>query len=257
MWTNLLHQCHSVCQVSVNESANDHADDLAGLDSQMAADALAARYEPIIAPLGNRPRVIAQLGQSLDGRIATATGESHFVTGSADRTHLHRLRALSDAVLIGAGTLVADDPQLTVRAVSGPNPTRIIVANCASLPAKLRVFTDGAAPTWCIGPLDLSYAGVDRWFDFQPANPATMISALAKAGIKRLLVEGGARTVSAWLAAGLVDYLYLTIAPIIIGSGPRGLELPAIDQLDAALRPAVRRFTLGEDTLYRLNFNAE
>ena len=71
-----------------------------------------------------------------------------------------------------------------------------------------------------------------------------------------MLIEGGARTLSMWLAAGLIDYLYLTIAPVIIGAGPTGVQLPPIDHMDQALRPAVESFALGTDRLYRLDFSA-
>ena len=90
---------------------------------------------------------IAHLGQSLDGYIATASGDSYYVTGPDNVRHLHRLRALADAIVVGAGTVARDDPQLTVRHVEGPNPVRVVLDPAARLDARRRVFSDGAAPT--------------------------------------------------------------------------------------------------------------
>ncbi len=91
--------------------------------------------------------VVAQAGQSLDGRIATTTGHSHYVTGPADIRRLHRLRALVDAVIVGAGTVDADDPRLTVREVAGDNPVRVVMDPHDRLERSRRIFCDGAAPT--------------------------------------------------------------------------------------------------------------
>ena len=91
--------------------------------------------------------VIAQAGQSLDGRIATASGHSHYVTGPADIRRLHRLRALVDAVVVGAATIDADNPRLTVREVDGDNPVRVVIDPNDRLDRSRHVFCDGAAPT--------------------------------------------------------------------------------------------------------------
>ncbi|RZU98068.1 RibD family protein [Spiribacter vilamensis] len=227
---------------------------MTGRSARELVTELQARYAPLVRPVTERPRVVAQLGQSLDGRIATPTGHSHYVTGEADRAHLHRLRALCDAVLVGAGTVVADDPRLTVRAVEGPNPTRVVVMSRDDLAPRRHLFEDGAAPTWAVtGPTAVP-PPVDRHFSLPELSPAAVLECLSAAGIRRLLVEGGAQTVSAWLAAGLVDSLYLAVAPVIIGSGPTGLNLPVIEHMDQAWRPAVEAFDLGVDRLYRLDF---
>lgn len=91
--------------------------------------------------------VVAQAGQSLDGRIATASGHSHYVTGPGDIRRLHRLRALVDAVIVGAGAVAADDPRLTVREADGDNPLRVVIDPNGRLDRSRRVFRDGAAPT--------------------------------------------------------------------------------------------------------------
>lgn len=113
----------------------------------VAADtaALFDLFLPLVAQAG--PLVIAQLGQSLDGRIATESGASHYINDVEARTHLHRLRALVDAVVVGVGTVNADDPQLTVRHVPGANPLRVVLDPRRRAMARARVFCDGAAPT--------------------------------------------------------------------------------------------------------------
>ncbi|MBI0385658.1 RibD family protein, partial [Streptomyces albiflaviniger] len=111
---------------------------------------LVDRYLPLC--LAGPGLTIAQLGQSLDGFIATRTGDADYVTGEEDRRHLHRLRALADAVVVGAGTAVADDPQLTVRACTGAHPVRVVLDPRGRVPLDRRVFTDGSAPTlWVVG----------------------------------------------------------------------------------------------------------
>jgi riboflavin-specific deaminase-like protein len=216
------------------------------------------RYLPLLAP----QVVIGQLGQSLDGRIATVSGHSHYVTGPESLLHLHRLRALADAVLVGAGTVLADDPQLTVRHCQGPNPWRVVLDPQRKLPSQRRLFCDGQAPTLVLAsvPAPVSTEVANRvetallpvTDDGSGFAPAAVLSLLAARGAHRILVEGGGITVSRFLAAGALDRLHVVVAPLLIGSGRAGLTLPPIDHLDQALRPAHRRESLGEDVLYDL-----
>lgn len=202
--------------------------------------------------------VFAQLGQSLDGRIATESGASRYITGPEDLLHLHRLRALADAVVIGAGTATSDDPALTVRRTDGENPTRVIVDTHGRVPEHLGVFHDRAAPTLLLHPADqpretpgvAECVAVPRTRD--GLAPAAIIGVLAERGLGRILVEGGGITVSRFLAAGLLDRLHVTVAPLIIGSGREAFTLPTIDSLDAARRPSCRRFDMGADVLFDL-----
>src|SRR5262245_21345033 len=101
-------------------------------------------WEAVFGPLrvgkADSMLVVGQLGQSLDGRVATPTGHSHYINGPAGLAHLHRLRALVDAVVIGIGTALADDPQLTVRRVSGPQPARVVIDPSGRLPTSARLF---------------------------------------------------------------------------------------------------------------------
>ena len=109
-------------------------------------------YLPICSATSRRPMTIGHLGQSLDGFIATPSGDSQFVTGDDNIVHLHRMRALSDAVVVGAGTVAADDPQLTVRHVPGPNPLRVVFDPARRLAQTYRVFTDDTGPTCTSAP---------------------------------------------------------------------------------------------------------
>ena len=233
---------------------------------QADAAVLLNRYLPLLAP----QLVIGQLGQSLDGRIATASGHSHYVTGPESLLHLHRLRALVDAVVVGAGTVLADDPQLTVRHCPGPNPLRVALDPLRKLPPHRRLFCDGLAPTLVLAavpaavpataPAPIPVPAANRAEtallsvadDGSGFAPAEVLSLLAARGAHRILVEGGGITVSRFLAAGALDWLHVVVAPMLIGSGRPGLSLPAIDHLDQALRPAHRRESLGEDVLYEL-----
>ncbi len=223
---------------------------------------LVERYGPLVAHRG--PLVLAQLGQSLDGFIASRTGHAEFVTGPEDREHLHRLRALVDAVVVGVGTVVADDCRLTVRAVPGPHPTRVVLDPSARAPLTSAVLTDGAAPTlWVVGeqadapPAPGPHVTVLRVpVGEHGLAPRAVLEALARRGLRRVLVEGGGRTVSGFLAAGTLHRLYLTTAPLLIGDGVPGIRFPGADHLSGALRAPVRRFVLGDDLCTELTFRA-
>ncbi|WP_340108815.1 RibD family protein [Pikeienuella sp. HZG-20] len=191
---------------------------------------------------GSGPLVVAQLGQSLDGRVATTTGASKYISGAAALTHLHRLRAGVDAVVIGVGTLIADDPALTVRHVPGRSPVRVVIDPDGRAPADARVMRDGAAEVICITRRGAPAPAGARRIALEPGPdgrfaPAAIVAALRAEGLARILVEGGPDTLGDFLDAGAVDLLHVLVAPIILGSGKTGLSLAPIDQLDEALRP--------------------
>ena len=218
-------------------------------------------FLPLVAQAG--PWVIAQLGQSLDGRIATESGASHYINAIEARTHLHRLRAVVDAVVVGVGTVNADDPQLTVRHVPGANPLRVVLDPRRRAVAQARVFNDGAAPTLHVVAEDgdaSGGAGDVRCCAMPCAaggfEPAAVLGWLREAGYRRVLVEGGGVTVSRFLQAGVLDRLHVMEAPMLIGSGRPGLVLPPIETLDEAIRPASRCFACGVDTLFDLDLRA-
>lgn len=204
--------------------------------------------------------VLGRIAQSLDGRIATASGESRWISGRADILHTHRLRALSDAVLVGAGTVAADDPQLTTREVDGPSPVRVILDPRRRLGWDRRVFREGP-PTLLVcaddasGPARDSRAhdGIVETLpircDSDGLDLPLLLRALAARGLRRLFVEGGGVTVSRFLAAGCLDRLHVTIAPLVLGGGIPAFSLPRTDRLADGMRCEWSVHRLGDDIL--------
>jgi len=214
-------------------------------------------YLPMALAGRRQPLTLAHLGQSLDGRIATASGASCYINGTENLTHLHRMRALCDAVLVGASTVECDDPQLTTRRVAGPHPVRVVIDPGRRLTAQRRLFQDRSAPTllFCTealadqpGPGDAKAIGVPH--DGERLLLQEVVRHLHERGLFGLFIEGGGLTVSAFLEAGLLDRLHIAIAPLIIGSGRPGITLPAIEDLSLGLRPRHRRYAMGEDVLF-------
>jgi diaminohydroxyphosphoribosylaminopyrimidine deaminase/5-amino-6-(5-phosphoribosylamino)uracil reductase len=209
--------------------------------------------------------VVAQWGQSLDGRIATADGQSHYITGPADIKRLHRLRALVDAVIVGSRTVNLDNPRLTVRLVEGDNPLRVVLDPEGRLDDRRHVFSDGTTRTVVVrrapGADDPPMMN-DRVLLMPIAaaggfDPRLVIDVLREHGYRRVLVEGGGITVSRFLQAGVVDRLHVTVAPLLLGSGRPGLTLAPIESLDLALRPACRHYRLGDDMLFDLDLRQQ
>jgi diaminohydroxyphosphoribosylaminopyrimidine deaminase / 5-amino-6-(5-phosphoribosylamino)uracil reductase len=207
--------------------------------------------------------VVGQIGQSLDGRIATESGHSRYINGPAGLAHLHRLRALMDAVVIGVGTAIADDPQLTVRRVAGPQPARVVIDPKGRLGAEARVFAaDGvrcllivAQGVRCAPPPGveiITLPSADGAF-----APAMILTALAARGLRRILIEGGAITVSRFLEAGCLDRLHVMVAPIILGAGRTGLILPAIERADQARRAPMRAHQIDDEVLFDCDLSAQ
>ncbi len=219
-------------------------------------------YAPLCAAAPGRPLTLAHLGQSLDGHIATGSGDSYYVTGPDNVRHLHRLRALCDAVIVGAGTVARDDPQLTVRHVDGANPVRVVLDPRGQLSARHRVFTDGLARTLVVYGQGVAAAAPGNaevlavpYTDGRLDLPV-LLAALHARGLVAVFVEGGGATVSGFLEAGLLDRLHVAIAPLVTGSGRPGLSLPARDKIADCLRPAHRVFTMGGDVLFDCDLRA-
>jgi riboflavin-specific deaminase-like protein len=212
---------------------------------------------------GRPPLTVGHLGQSIDGYIATRAGDSSYVNGPENILHLHRMRALCDAVIVGAGTIAADDPRLTTREVAGPNPVRVILDPRLRLPAERRVFMDGEAETLLV----CSGSGFSR--DFGSAtiigvpfaraglDLRALVDALRARGLTRLFVEGGGTTVSRFLESSLLDRLQIAVAPLIMGGGRPGLQLPGSERIAECLRPGHRVFTMGGDVLFDCDLRTE
>ncbi|MGE4062130.1 MAG: RibD family protein [Rhodospirillaceae bacterium] len=221
-----------------------------------ADDVLWRVYGPLVrSNADHTPFVIGQLGQSLDGRIATPNGQSHYINGPAAILHLHRLRALVDAVVIGVGTAIADDPQLSVRHVTGPQPAKVVIDPNGRLPPSARCM-QGSGRRIVVGTGSLAgveYLSVARRED--GLAPDAIISALHDAGLKRILIEGGGQTVSRFVEANALHRLHVMVAPMVIGAGPVGLSFGAITDLKHAARPCVSSYPLpGGDVLFDCAF---
>lgn len=210
-----------------------------------------------------RPPVTIHYAQTLDGRLATRTGDSQWISAEPSTRFAHGLRASHAAVMVGAGTVLADDPRLTPRLVEGPSPIRIIVDSALRLPASAHVVTDGAAPTILATTARatrdrrqaLARPGVEVLV--LPPTPdgrvdlGALLDELGRRGLASVLVEGGAGLITALLREHRVRRLVVSIAPMVVGAG-----IEAVGDLDIVrLRDAVafRRASfsqLGPDVIF-------
>lgn len=225
-------------------------------------EALLDLYLPLC---GRAPLTIGHLGQSIDGYVATRTGDSSYVNGPENILHLHRMRALCDAVIVGAGTIAADDPRLTTREVAGPNPVRVILDPRLRLSSGYRVFKDGEAQTLVVCSAEIAGDRSSRGgatIIGVPSGSAgldlrALIAVLRARGLTRLFVEGGGTTVSRFLEAGLLDRLQIAVAALIMGGGRPGLQLPPNERIAECLRPAHRIFAMGGDVLFDCDLRSD
>ena len=205
--------------------------------------------------------VIAQLGQSLDGQIATATGQSKYINGQAGLRHLHQLRAWADVVLVGVGTVQADDPRLNVRLAEGTDPDRLVIDPKGRVPVTARMFFEGdvrkvlvTAGVTCVEGFPEQVEVFPLAERGQEIDPRRLLDWMLQQGWKRVLVEGGATTVTRFLQAGCLDYLHLIVAPVLLGEGTPGLRLEPVRELQAARRFSAETFRLDEEQLIVCRF---
>ena len=217
---------------------------------------LKAVFDPIRISTIDSMMVVGQLGQTIDGRIATITGQSRYINGHSGLVHLHQLRALVDAVVVGVGTVLVDDPQLNVRLVEGKNPARVVIDPKGRLDPKARIWEeDGVKRLWIVsnglnleppkGVKIISLPIIEGHIE-----PAMILKSLRIEGLNRILIEGGAETISRFFQANCLDHLHVIVAPIIMGSGRASFNLNAIEHMDQALRLKVQTHLLGSDVLF-------
>jgi riboflavin-specific deaminase-like protein len=222
---------------------------------------LIALYAPLFPTAPEKSAIVAHLGQSIDAQIATHSGDSCSVNGPANIVHLHRMRALCDAVIVGAGTAIADNPRLTTRLVEGDNPVRVVIDPMRRAPLDLGLFNDGAAPSLVVCAAERVAADEDSVIgascDGDGLALSEVVAALRTRGLRTLFVEGGGITVSRWMNARLLDRLQVTVAPVLIGEGRRALQLPAAPSMSACRRPPARIFRLGDDVLWDFDLHRD
>ncbi len=227
------------------------------------ASPLQALYRPLCDARRAGPFVVGHLAQSLDGRIATLCGMSRWLSGAENLLHTHRMRALCEAVVVGVTTVLLDDPQLTVRRCIGPNPVRVVIDPDRRLDGSQRLFRDESAPTLLLCGADRAGKG-ERLGNAEVVpvvrgecglSPHEICRVLALRGLGSLLIEGGGVTVSRFLAAGALNRLQITIAPVILGSGRPAIMLPTITDLSNSLRPRTRRVMMGADVMIECDFD--
>lgn len=214
-----------------------------------------------VASPESRPYVVLKYAQTLDGRIATRTGDSKWISGESERRASHALRAACDGVLVGIGTVITDDPQLTVRLVPGASPLRVMLDTTLRVPPGAQILAD-TAPTLVItsdrSPAERRNELRERGVGVHvvQADPpwgvdlAATLALLRKAGLRSLLVEGGAAVITSFLRQRLADRVVVGIAPTILGTGTEAVGDLRAARISDGLRLTGRSVhPLGDDVV--------
>ncbi|MBL0947517.1 bifunctional diaminohydroxyphosphoribosylaminopyrimidine deaminase/5-amino-6-(5-phosphoribosylamino)uracil reductase RibD [Brevundimonas sp.] len=207
--------------------------------------------------MSGRPTVTLKLATSLDGRIALASGESKWITGEAAREQGHRLRARHDAILVGVGTVLADDPALTVRLPNhtGPQPLRVVLDSRLRTPSTAQVAQGNSLIVTTVEPRPIGQAKVVEVVDVDGrANLHATLDILHARGVRSVLIEGGGEVAASFLRENLVDRLEWFRAPILLGSEGRPC-VAALSLAKLADAPKFRRISaevVGDDLWERL-----
>ena len=205
----------------------------------------------------NKKLVIAQIGQSIDGRIALNNGNSHYINNPKSIIYLHCLRSISDAIIVGSNTIKKDDPLLTTRKIKGTNPKRIIIDGSLSLNNKYKIFNDGNENiifTKSNKNIRLNNSTIIRLKEKNFTK--NLITQIKKLKYKNILVEGGSKTISELINNKYIDILQFMIAPILIGSGINSLNLIEISNLNKAIRPKHNFNELENEIIVNLFLNS-
>ena len=205
----------------------------------------------------NKKLVIAQIGQSIDGRIALNNGNSHYINNPKSIIYLHCLRSISDAIIVGSNTIKKDDPLLTTRKIKGTNPKRIIIDGSLSLNNKYKIFNDGNENiifTKSNKNIRLNNSTIIRLKEKNFTK--NFITQIKKLKYKNILVEGGSKTISELINNKYIDILQFMIAPILIGSGINSLNLKEISNLNKAIKPKHNFNELENEIIVNLFLNS-
>lgn len=232
-----------------------------GADEEACRELNAAFFT---ASVRGRPHVLAKMATSLDGRIATASGESQWISGEQSRTLVHRWRADHDAVAVGIGTALADDPRLTARDLDGPvrQPARVVFDSAARLPTSAAMLAPAAPAVYVVVGPDAPAERVQALRDAGATIVAVAgtpegrisqaLTALAAHDIQSLFLEGGAGLAGSFLSAGLIDEVRWFLAPMLIGGvgAPQAIGGAGVERLVDAPRLTRADVTrVGEDVL--------
>jgi diaminohydroxyphosphoribosylaminopyrimidine deaminase/5-amino-6-(5-phosphoribosylamino)uracil reductase len=208
------------------------------------------------------PYVTLKIAQSLDGRIATSTGNSQWITSHQARIEAHRIRSESDAIIVGIGTVLADNPQLTVRHVKGRNPVRVVLDNHLQIPLQCQLLTDNHVHKTIVATTSKDTAKISRiektgvhvWQTEKNENGRIsipqLLKKLANARMSAVMVEGGARVYTSFLKEKMVDRIVMALAPKIIGTGIEAIgDLGILDVDNSIELINVKTKRLGPDLL--------
>jgi 3,4-dihydroxy 2-butanone 4-phosphate synthase/GTP cyclohydrolase II len=237
-----------------------------GLDEQPPAPVDVGRLLGAQQPHTDRPNVVLKYAQTVDGRIATRTGDAKWISGEAERRVAHAMRAGCDAVLVGARTLLQDDPQLTVRMVPGASPLRVVLDSTLRIPLTAKVLSDDAATLILCRPdadpaRRRELASTGAMVREVPGGPGGLrmtdvLRVLRGLRVASLLVEGGGRVITSMLQAGAVDRVVVSVSPTIIGAGVDAVGPLGISRVTDGIRLVNRSvFLVGDDVL--LGFDVE
>ena len=198
---------------------------------------------------------IAQLGQSLDGKIALFNGNSHYINSKKSILYLHALRCICDGLLVGVNTIIKDNPLLTTRNMKGSSPMRIIIDPSLKLTNRLNIFKDGNKNIVFTQKVSNKKLNNTIIYKLPKKNFTKLIyQKIIDLNFNYILVEGGATTISNFLEQELLDIMQFIIAPIIIGSGIDSVKLKSISNLKYALRPKSILYKLGDEMIASLEF---
>ena len=211
----------------------------------------------LIPIIREKKLTIAQLGQSIDGRIALNNGNSHYINEKESITYLHCLRSISDGVLVGVNTIIKDNPLLTTRKIKGQNPTRLIIDPSLKLTNKYKIFKDkntNIVFTTSNKTKNLNNTTIVKL----PKKDFTLgvYKFLKKSSLKYILIEGGPTTLSHFIEQNLINYMQFIISPTLIGSGINSVKLKPITNLKKAIRRKSNFAKLGKEIVATLDFNS-